>query len=343
MSNNNELISIIVPVYNVQKYLDRCMNTLLNQTYKNIEIILIDDESPDSCPQMCDEYKRIDQRIKVVHKLNEGLGFARNSGLEIARGKYIIFVDSDDYVTENMCELLYQSAKKYDADVVYGGIFYADGKNIKESKAVTKERIWKGNKEVKSLLLDFIATKPQEKKDTIIEVSVWKALFRKKIFDDYNINFVSERQFISEDIIFDIDYLSKCNCVVAIPEPVYYYCVNPNSLSKVFRTDRFYKVKKLYKEIIRKLTPIYGIEVVNKRGDRFLIARARTNARQIVRHEKIIGKKEMISALHSICEDEDMKEIFRRYPIYLLPFKYKLVAYLMKYRCYHILKIVLGR
>ena len=139
MSNNNELISIIVPVYNVQKYLDRCMNTLLNQTYKNIEIILIDDESPDSCPQMCDEYKRIDQRIKVVHKLNEGLGFARNSGLEIARGKYIIFVDSDDYVTENMCELLYQSAKKYDADVVYGGIFYADGKNIKESKAVTKK------------------------------------------------------------------------------------------------------------------------------------------------------------------------------------------------------------
>ena len=99
MSNNNELISIIVPVYNVQKYLDRCMNTLLNQTYKNIEIILIDDESPDSCPQMCDEYKRIDQRIKVVHKLNEGLGFARNSGLEIARGKYIIFLLIHYYLT----------------------------------------------------------------------------------------------------------------------------------------------------------------------------------------------------------------------------------------------------
>ena len=226
MSDNNELISIIVPIYNVQKYLDRCMKTLLNQTYRNIEIILVDDESPDECPKMCEEYAKIDQRVKVIHKKNGGLGFARNSGLEIAQGKYIIFVDSDDYVTENMCHLLYEAAKKYEADVVYGGIFYADGEKIKENKVVTKERVWKGKQEVKDLLLDFIATEPNEKKDTIMEVSVWKALFRKKVFDEYDISFVSERQFISEDVIFDIDYLSKCNCVVAIPEPVYFYCVN---------------------------------------------------------------------------------------------------------------------
>ena len=99
MSDNNELISIIVPIYNVQKYLDRCMKTLLNQTYRNIEIILVDDESPDECTKMCEEYTKIDQRVKVIHKKNGGLGFARNSGLEIAQGKYIIFVDSDDYVT----------------------------------------------------------------------------------------------------------------------------------------------------------------------------------------------------------------------------------------------------
>ena len=89
MSDNNELISIIVPIYNVQKYLDRCMKTLLNQTYRNIEIILVDDESPDECPKMCEEYAKIDQRVKVIHKKNGGLGFARISGLEIAQGKYI--------------------------------------------------------------------------------------------------------------------------------------------------------------------------------------------------------------------------------------------------------------
>ena len=194
MSDNNELISIIVPIYNVQKYLDRCMKTLLNQTYRNIEIILVDDESPDECPKMCEEYAKIDQRVKVIHKKNGGLGFARNSGLEIAQGKYIIFVDSDDYVTENMCHLLYEAAKKYEADVVYGGIFYADGEKIKESKVVTKERVWKGKQEVKDLLLDFIATEPNEKKDTIMEVSVWKALFRKKVFDEYDISFVSEKR-----------------------------------------------------------------------------------------------------------------------------------------------------
>ena len=93
----------------------------------------------------------------------------------------------------------------------------------------------------------------------------------------------------------------------------------------MFRTDRFNKVKKLYKEILKKLIPIYGEELSNRRGDRFLIARARTNARQIIRHEKIIGKNKMMKALH------------------LLPLKYRLVAYLMKYRCYHLLKIILGR
>ena len=104
---NSDLISIIVPVYNVEKYLKRCMDTLQNQTYENIEIILVDDGSPDDCQQLCDENARKDSRVKVIHKSNEGLGMARNSGFEIATGSYIVFVDSDDYVTEDMCEKLY--------------------------------------------------------------------------------------------------------------------------------------------------------------------------------------------------------------------------------------------
>ena len=91
-------VSIIVPVYNVEKYLDRCMESLLNQTLKDIEIILVDDGSPDNCPQICDEYAKKDSRVKVVHKVNAGLGYARNSGLDVASGEYVAFVDSDDYV-----------------------------------------------------------------------------------------------------------------------------------------------------------------------------------------------------------------------------------------------------
>ena len=95
-------VSIIVPIYNVERFLDRCMDSLLNQTLKDIEIIMVDDGSPDNCPQMCDEYAKNDSRVKVIHKKNAGLGMARNSGLEIATGEYVAFVDSDDYVDCHM-------------------------------------------------------------------------------------------------------------------------------------------------------------------------------------------------------------------------------------------------
>ena len=98
--------SIIVPIYKVEEYLDRCVESLIRQTEKDIEIILVDDGSPDSCPAMCDEWAKKDERIRVVHKENGGLSDARNAGLNIATGEYVLFVDSDDYVAENACESL---------------------------------------------------------------------------------------------------------------------------------------------------------------------------------------------------------------------------------------------
>lgn len=337
----NPLVSIIVPIYNVEKYLHRCMETLINQTIENIEIIMVDDGSPDNCHQLCDEYAKKDKRIHVIHKENGGLGFARNSGLEIATGEYISFVDSDDYVTEDMCEKLYQAAKRNNADVVYGSIFYDNGFSKRIGKCVDSETIWIGEEKVKNLLLDFIATKPGKSKDTIMEVSVWKAIFRRSIFNEYNIKFESERKFISEDVIFNIDYLYNCKCVVAIPDPVYYYCVNPSSLSKTFRADRFQKVKQLYVEINRRLGRIYELKEYQERCDRFLIARARTNSRAIVHHKNIIGRKEMKKALIMICTDKDLTKILKRYPIIKLPIKQALVAILMKIRLYIVLELVL--
>lgn len=334
-------VSIIVPVYNVEKYIERCLKSLVNQTLKEIEILIINDNTPDNSMSICEEYAKNDDRIKIYSKENEGLGLTRNYGIERATGEYIAFVDSDDYVSENMCEVLYNTAKKHDADIVYGGIYYDDNNgNIKKKECVTKETIWEGEK-VKSLLLDFIATKPEEPLDTIMEVSVWKALFKKSIFDKYNIRFVSERQFISEDVIFDIDFFMKSNYIVAIPECVYYYCVNPNSLSKVFRTDRFKKVKILYDEIIRKLTKYYTKDEIQLRTDRFLIARARFNAKKIIKHRKILGKKETKKAIKEIVEDEELRKIFNRYPISKLPKKYALVAYIMKRKLIGILEIIL--
>lgn len=134
-------ISIIVPVYKVERYLERCVNSLINQTYKNIEIILVDDGSPDQCPQMCDNYENGDSRIRVIHKKNGGLSDARNAGLRIATGEYVMYVDSDDYIEKNSCEKLMENAIG-NIDVVVGackeisptGITFQRHTNLEENK-----------------------------------------------------------------------------------------------------------------------------------------------------------------------------------------------------------------
>ena len=334
-------ISIIVPIYNVEKYIRRCLNSLVNQTFDDIEIIIVNDKTPDDSMKICYEFARNDSRIKIFNKTtNDGLGITRNYGIEKSQGDYIVFVDSDDYVSLDMCERLYSVAKDNNADIVYGGIYYDDNNgNIREKRYVDDIRIIKDN-QVNELLLDLIGTRPEEKDDTFMEVSVWKAIFKKDIFVENNINFVSEREFISEDVIFNIDYLSKCKRVVIIPECVYYYSVNPKSLSKVFRTDRFEKVKILYYEIIKKLNEIDNQMNYECRTDRFLIARARTNAKQIIKHKKIIGKYETEKALNKICYDTDLNKILDRYPIHKLPKKYALIAWLMKYKMYFVMKFI---
>ncbi|WP_066633812.1 glycosyltransferase [Desulfolucanica intricata] len=117
----NPIISIVVPVYNVEQYLDRCVNSLINQTFKDIEIILVDDGSTDNSPKLCDEYARQDNRIKVIHKKNGGLSDSRNMGIHYAKGEYILFVDSDDYIENDTCEKFANIVSEQEVDIVIGG------------------------------------------------------------------------------------------------------------------------------------------------------------------------------------------------------------------------------
>ena len=110
-------ISVIVPVYNVEKYLNKCVDSIINQTFKDIEIILVDDGSTDSSPKICDDYTKVDSRIKVVHQKNSGLSAARNTGIRQSSGKYLAFIDSDDYISKDFCEILYNSITREKADV----------------------------------------------------------------------------------------------------------------------------------------------------------------------------------------------------------------------------------
>ena len=124
----DSLISVIVPIYNVEKYLDRCVDSVINQTYKNLEIILVDDGSPDNCPKMCGDYAKKDSRIKVVHKKNGGLSDARNAGMKVATGEYVSFIDSDDYISLDFYETLLQTIVDNDSDIVECSVvkFYED-------------------------------------------------------------------------------------------------------------------------------------------------------------------------------------------------------------------------
>ncbi|MDD2336049.1 MAG: glycosyltransferase family 2 protein [Geobacteraceae bacterium] len=120
------LVSIIIPIYNVEKYLRECVDSALRQTYKDIEVILIDDGSPDNCPQICDEYMTLDTRVKAIHQVNGGLSSARNSGLKVSRGEYVYFLDSDDYIAENAIKELYTEVTEKNLDVVLFDSFVID-------------------------------------------------------------------------------------------------------------------------------------------------------------------------------------------------------------------------
>ena len=136
------VFSVIIPVYHVEKYLQRCVESTINQTYKDIEIILVDDGGDDKCPEMCDQYAKADKRIKVIHKTNGGLSDARNAGLDIAKGDYVIFVDSDDYIELDTCQNLLSFTTK-NPDIIIGDAIVEGGVNrlnhIKESSIINGE------------------------------------------------------------------------------------------------------------------------------------------------------------------------------------------------------------
>jgi glycosyltransferase involved in cell wall biosynthesis len=265
-------VSIIVPIYKVAQYLDRCMESLLNQTLKDIEIIMIDDGSPDKCPEMCDDYAKKDSRIKVIHKANEGLGLARNSGLEIASGEYVAFVDSDDFTDIKMYEILYNKAHNSEVDAIYSGFNRVTSKRIIPIKEVNIETTFLGSSEIQDVLLDMIGCLPNVSTDRKYQMSVWHAIYKKDIIDRYYLRFKSEREYISEDIIFHIDFLSVAQKIIFIPDNYYYYCNNDFSLTKSFREDRFDKYIYLYNAIIER----FNHNQIQTRAYRFIIGYTRT-------------------------------------------------------------------
>ena len=211
----NDLISIIIPVYKVEEYLEKCIESVLKQTYTNLQIILVDDGSPDNCGKICDEYAKKDPRIEVIHKVNGGLSDARNVGIAKAKGKYIGFVDSDDYIKEDMYEILINLIKKYDADVSICNLYdVIDGKEyIRNNENGIQE--YSRLEILKEVLLD-----------KNIQSYAWNKLYKKELFDE--IKYPIGKKY--EDIGTTFYVFEKCNKIVVTSKPEYYYLKRSDSL-----------------------------------------------------------------------------------------------------------------
>lgn len=204
---NNDLISIVIPVYNVEKYLDECIQSLQKQTYTNIEIILVDDGSTDNSGMICDKYAKTDFRIKVIHKQNGGMSDARNVGIDNATGKYIQFIDSDDYFKEDLIESLYKDICENNADIALCSHYIVTGNNI-TTDATYEKRMYTREEVIQEFLLD-----------TKIRAYVWNKLFKKSLFDE--IKFPVGRVF--EDQLIIPKLFAKADKIILNDIPLYYY------------------------------------------------------------------------------------------------------------------------
>ncbi len=248
---NAPLVTVVVPIYNVEKQLRRCVDSILNQTYRNLEIILVDDGSPDNCPQICDEYAKLDSRVKVIHKVNAGLGMARNTGIDNATGEYIYFCDSDDYIDVDTIKECCELAEKENADLVCFGHSeeMADGKVIFNRIPTTPKDVF-DKEEVRERLIPMtLAHNPATGEDWNLSLSAWCELFSMRVIKTHNWRFVSEREIISEDVYSVLEYYGYAEKVAFIKKPFYHYITNPHSLTQSYREDRYENLKVLAGEL----------------------------------------------------------------------------------------------
>lgn len=250
----SKVVSIVVPIYNVEKYLYRCVDSILNQSYQNLEVILVDDGSPDNCGKICDEYAVKDSRVKVIHKYNGGLSDARNYGLNYASGQYIIFIDSDDYIEKQLVERALGEIEKQDADVVIWG-YFADFVDDNESlidsqKRVPKKQVYDSKDssfKVYSDLVGFIGY-------------AWNKMYRTDYLKTNNFKFEKGLSLV-EDIVFNSPALSNCKKVVFLNEAYVHYMQRPrDTLGTKYYSD-FFELKKRALSAIDRLFEAWKVPV----------------------------------------------------------------------------------
>ena len=226
-------ISIIVPVYNVEKYLERCVESLINQTHKNIEIILVDDGSKDNSGKLCDELAQRDSRIIVYHKENGGLSDARNYGIDKSTSDYVGFVDSDDFVDEDMYEILLSNLLKFDSEISFCRLNDVFNDDITKDNTENKPYLMTSEQAIKMVL-----------EAKVFSVTAVNKLYKKSLFDQIRF----DKGKIAEDAFIMVDLLSRCEKIAATEAKKYYYMHRENSITTQKFTPKFLNVIEAYEK-----------------------------------------------------------------------------------------------
>ena len=330
-------ISIIVPVYKVEKYLNRCINSLVNQTLKNIEIILVDDGSPDSCPFLCDEWKKKDNRITVVHKKNGGLSSARNAGLEVAKGRFIGFIDSDDDIELDMFEKMYNVAKKYDVDFVmcdYQRVLSTGQKYLKtldiDAGYYTKEKI------IKDIFPNLIM---RNSIDYGPLLSVWHCLYKYEFLKRNNLKFDEEVRW-SEDNIFSAVLGYNTNSFYYMKgEGLYHYYENENSITTGYRQGAWDVYKTMNKNLQDYFEDKNDYDFKEQLNYHLIYYGCNCISMAVSKKTFFKIRKE----IHSILQDKKLQDALKNINNLNIDKKLYFQLLLMKYKCSFLLTLLMKR
>ena len=328
--NADSMVSVIVPVFNVEKYIEECIESICRQTYDKIEILLIDDGSKDRSGKLCDLLAERDNRIRVFHKKNEGLGLTRNYGIDYIAGEYVVFVDSDDYIERDSIKRMINEAIRQNADLVveeYKKVSEA-GKILFDEKY--EYEIFEG-KDVKDKFLPRMIGSCPDKTDSIF-TTVCSKLYKAEIIKKSGVRFHSERKLQSEDLAYQLELIPYLNKVVVIPQSGYFYRDNSQSLTTTYKQNRFEESKKVYDYTVKQIEKLNIPDEAKFRADKMLFVQVKAAIKQ---ENPAANKKSWIKCrenVKAIISDELLQERIREYPIKKMKFKQKVYLYLIKMR-----------
>lgn len=301
-------ISVIIPIYNTEKYLDECIESVVNQSVEDLEIILVDDGSTDASPDICDKWVKQDKRIKAIHKDNEGLGYTRNRGLEVAQGEYISFLDSDDTLDLNTYEICIEKMEEYHAQACYFGRKTFDDKgNFTVNTNVPKKLHYKDGEIKKEFSKHYIGWLQCEDRNPYIKESSCCAMYRRDIIDRNHLRFSSERECLSEDAFFNLDVCNNANSLIIIPQNFYNYRYNSMSLTKKRDQERVRKIIGYYDKLQKYIVNFPMVTDAKKRIDFKLISLLRGTVKNEIEESRISDFIEIRKFLYDVVKKKEMK------------------------------------